>query len=367
MTLKLENPSRLPKEFIVFYCWQDQMEKKSHRYLIRDALNAAVGDVQNMLPDNLECNIKPDSDTAERAGSVAICDTILEKIGKSTIVIADVTPVLKIKTRKLYFPNPNVMMEIGYAAKALGWSRVNCIYNDAGCSPEHLPFDIRHRRLTNYTCATPADRKDALKKLTAILVAVITAAMQEIDRGEFKESLENTNATRKRDLRLLTDLLNTIHTPSLDNYIQTGMQDGYYDVNGFFWIGFEAIVCSSNFRFYDKKLERLIRELGGIWGRAEYISGLVLHPTGNPGQYGTKEHRYWTPEYEQKLNDMRSAFRALAGKLRAFLDYVHENYPEIDLTVTNEAAWKSNLPYIRGDMFDNDASARKTPTKKEAP
>jgi hypothetical protein len=249
-------------------------------------------------------------------------------------------------------------MEVGYAAKALGWSRVNCIYNDIGCSPEHLPFDIRHRRLTGYSCASLADRKEALKKLTVILVAVITATIQEIDRGEFKESLDNANTTRKRDIRLLTDLLNTIHTTSFDNYITEGQMDGYYEINGFFWIGFEAIVNSSNFRFYDKKLERLVRELAGIWGHTECISGLVLHPTGNPGQFRPKEHRYWTPEYERKIKDMRSSFLSLAGKMKAFLDYVHANYSEIDVVKTSEAAWKTNLPYIRGDMFEQTASER---------
>ena len=365
MTLRIDNPSRLPKEFIVFYCWQDQLEKKIHRFLIRDALNAAIAAVQDTLPDGLDCTITSDSDTANRAGSVAIFDTILEKICKSTIVIADVTPVLKIKKQKLYFPNPNVMMEIGYAAKTLGWSKVNCVYNDADCTPEHLPFDIRHRRLTGYTCKDAASKNEALKKLTGTLVAVITAAIQEIDRGDFNESLSSRDATKRRDLRLLTDLLQTIHTPSLDKYIQEGHLDGYYDINGFFWIGFEAIVCSSNFRFYDKKLEQLVNELWEVWRRAEYISGLVVHPTGHPGQYRPKEHRFWDAEYEKKLNEMRRAFKELPGKLNAFLDYVHANYVEIDLAQTNKAAWEANLPYIRGDMFEDSSSAKNKKAEKK--
>jgi hypothetical protein len=44
-------------------------------------------------------------------------------------------------------PNPNVMIELGYAARSRGWDRIIPIMNTSGgTSPEQLPFDLRHRR-----------------------------------------------------------------------------------------------------------------------------------------------------------------------------------------------------------------------------
>jgi hypothetical protein len=39
------------------------------------------------------------------------------------------------------------MIELGYAARAIGWERIICVMNTGyGHSPEELPFDLRARR-----------------------------------------------------------------------------------------------------------------------------------------------------------------------------------------------------------------------------
>jgi hypothetical protein len=43
-------------------------------------------------------------------------------------------------------PNPNVMLELGYAAHCLGWERIILVMNSFLGPPEGLPFDLRHRR-----------------------------------------------------------------------------------------------------------------------------------------------------------------------------------------------------------------------------
>ena len=123
MPLEIQDPKRLPKDFIVFYCWQDHLDKKLHRYLIRDALNAAIQRVQDELPDVVDCTLRQDSDTTGRAGSVEIANTILEKINASTMIVGDVTPVLFDESKKRAYPNPNVMLELGYGSRAIHMCR----------------------------------------------------------------------------------------------------------------------------------------------------------------------------------------------------------------------------------------------------
>lgn len=78
----------------------------------------------------------------------------------SDIFVADVTIIngdyLGRKT-----PNPNVLIELGYAIKSLDWNRIILLYNEDYGSIEEIPFDINHQRMTKYSLMgeTKADIK----------------------------------------------------------------------------------------------------------------------------------------------------------------------------------------------------------------
>lgn len=78
----------------------------------------------------------------------------------SDIFVADVTIIngdyLGRKT-----PNPNVLIELGYAIKSLDWNRIILLYNEDYGSIEEIPFDINHQRMTKYSLRgeTKADIK----------------------------------------------------------------------------------------------------------------------------------------------------------------------------------------------------------------
>jgi hypothetical protein len=46
------------------------------------------------------------------------------------VFVADVTPINAGSDHRLC-PNPNVLIELGYAVKALGWSRIVMVLNTA--------------------------------------------------------------------------------------------------------------------------------------------------------------------------------------------------------------------------------------------
>jgi hypothetical protein len=96
----------------------------------------------------IEEAIRYDSDTTGAAGSPDIAATIFEKVSLCEVAVFDVTPIsfLEGPPRKS-IPNPNVMIELGYAAHAIGWERIVTVMNTAfGGKPEELPFDVRSRR-----------------------------------------------------------------------------------------------------------------------------------------------------------------------------------------------------------------------------
>jgi len=58
MSLQIQNPAWLPRDICIFFCWQDHLDNKLHRFLIRDALNVAIGKLQSELPDGSDCILR---------------------------------------------------------------------------------------------------------------------------------------------------------------------------------------------------------------------------------------------------------------------------------------------------------------------
>jgi len=99
----------------VFYSWQSDTRAACNRTLIQDALEGALSDIRGMPTTHLEAVV--DRDTLGTPGSPDIATTILEKIDRSSAVIADVT-LIDGGSEGRRFPNPNVLLEVGYAIKS---------------------------------------------------------------------------------------------------------------------------------------------------------------------------------------------------------------------------------------------------------
>ena len=131
----------------VFYSWQSDLPNTSNRGFIEKALKKAVKEIA----DDESIDVEPviDRDTAGVGGSPEISGTIFEKIAKADVFVADVSIINKDeKGRKV--PNPNVLIELGYAFKALGHNKVILIMNTEFGGLELLPFDLRTRRVLTY-------------------------------------------------------------------------------------------------------------------------------------------------------------------------------------------------------------------------
>jgi len=127
----------------IFYSWQTDHPNNLNRGLIRSALDDAVGKINADLA--VEDAIRIDQDTQDTPGSPAITDTILRKIEECEVFVPDVTFVVG-SDEDRPSPNPNVMIEYGYALKVCGDQRIIPIFNTAFGDWEKLPFDMRHKR-----------------------------------------------------------------------------------------------------------------------------------------------------------------------------------------------------------------------------
>jgi len=187
----------------LFWSWQSDNHQPSGRYFVRDVLGALAEELNSEAedaerPDQSEDEAQGDSgrvsvdhDTLGVGGSPPIADTILRKIREAAVFLADVTPVGKTKGGK-FLPNPNVMIELGYALKVLEHRRIVLVMNQAeGGALKHLPFDLRHWRApVTYSLsrdATDEQREEVGTQLKASLRPLIDASLKEAVRARHEE------------------------------------------------------------------------------------------------------------------------------------------------------------------------------------
>src|SRR6185503_18585788 len=91
-----------------------------------------------------------DRDTAGVGGAPDIAGTIFKKIEGCDVFVADVS-IINAGSRKRATPNPNVLIELGFALRALGPERVVLVMNSNYGTLDKLPFDLKQRRVVVYS------------------------------------------------------------------------------------------------------------------------------------------------------------------------------------------------------------------------
>lgn len=169
----------------IFFSWQSDTANAVGRSMIEKCLERAIGQVQaDAEVDLADRELVMDKDTLDVPGSPPIADTIFSKIDKAAVFLSDLTYISR-RPNSGGIPNPNVLIEHGWALKSLGSRRVISVMNIAFGDPEEheLPFDLRHvRRPILYKCSPDAgseDRRNARDELTKHLVAALRAIFSD--------------------------------------------------------------------------------------------------------------------------------------------------------------------------------------------
>ena len=142
----------------IFFSWQSDLGKT--RNVIRWALDKAVRNLNRDVA--IDEALRVDEDTDGIAGWPEITSTILDKIERCEVFVADITPINGPRSSFRLSPNPNVLFELGYAlATGLGRIRIICVVNSSYL-PEsdikELPFDIRGSRPLSFSLDDPTNR-----------------------------------------------------------------------------------------------------------------------------------------------------------------------------------------------------------------
>jgi len=138
------------------------LPNNTNRGFIQECIERAVKAIGE---EKILLDIVIDRDTKDVAGTPDISSSIFNKIDVANIFIGDISIINSSATDRKT-PNPNVLIELGYAAKAIGWNNIICVFNAEYGIIEDLPFDLRFRRPLAYQITNKGNKAEDKKYLT---------------------------------------------------------------------------------------------------------------------------------------------------------------------------------------------------------
>jgi hypothetical protein len=171
----------------IFFSWQSSRRPREGRNLIERVLKIAIENLSKdaALEQAIRDGLDLDKDTKNVPGNPPIFDTILAKIDRAAIFVPDLTSVAKREDGQL-IPNPNVLIEYGWALKSIGYHRIVPVMNIGYGDPRtaSLPFDMAHLRFPmTYDLAEGASDADR-RSVRAALARELERALRTIFTSE---------------------------------------------------------------------------------------------------------------------------------------------------------------------------------------
>lgn len=175
----------------VFFAWQLDTPSNLNKNFIWRALQEATIELADHFQPELAP--RPEKDTEGVSGNPNIVETIFRRIRECSIFIADLTFVAEMPNGKKT-PNPNVLLELGYATRCIGWNRTILVMNSTAGGGSDLPFDMsQHRWPIEYKLTENTQVRD--KRYLCLKEALVAAL----------KACEASILTRARDMFLALD------------------------------------------------------------------------------------------------------------------------------------------------------------------
>lgn len=209
--------------FKIFYSWQSDIST------IRAFIRKVIDDAISLLDEIETIEAERDEATKGLTGSPNIVESIYKKIESCDLFIADITSCYRgVYRENKMSPNPNVLLELGFAAKCLDWGRVICFCNSD--NDNSYPFDIAQNRITSFSLENNNPDKES-KRLAKIIhdnVITLQSNGPRVKNGQAFHIVGSYNPdTRKverklvfRDLKNLRD-----YNDKTDQFIQLARKE----------------------------------------------------------------------------------------------------------------------------------------------
>lgn len=332
----------------IFYSWQSDLPRDTNQNLIRHTIQEAITHSEETIINYI---FKLDEATRSLTGSPDIPASIFNKIDNCDIFICDVTTINNSEQINRKVPNPNVLIELGYAIATIGWERIIMVFNKKfGDFTTELPFDLEKRRLTTYSVADKADKsgKNNLKS------SFVEAFKLIIDKNPIKKRTRIDKSPgeikRIKDIQNISNLFKQIHIPTIDEFID----EMPYKMIGrifWFWEGFRKVFESNSFYIFDEATREHLTNFRISWGKT---FNFPMHY--NAGQ-GGKDYFCYIPmdrfpneKSEKDYNELESEIYNLKILFRDLLIYIREKYVEIDIDELSDVAIQTYIEFEKESL-----------------
>jgi hypothetical protein len=206
----------------VFWSWQSDTPRSAGKDFIRECLDLVADSIGNDTDLDLPERPEIDQDTQDVAGTPEVVRTILEKIKSASVFIADVSFVNSANNGKRV-PNPNVMLELGYAMHVLDSQQIILLMNLEQGGQSHLPFDLgMYRWPITYRLNRAAGderRLEAQSDLYDALRPAIAASLQYASQNRRPHTDRNIQALSEEKTAFETRWLEFMHTHAARHHV----------------------------------------------------------------------------------------------------------------------------------------------------
>lgn len=332
----------------IFYSWQSDLPRDTNQKAISTCIKTAFIAIEE---NDESTHLIYDEATREEAGSPDIPATIFNKISGADTFICDVTTINQSETAKRKTPNPNVLIELGFAISILGWERIIMVFNkNFGDFPNDLPFDLDKRRITSFTIASKSDKNGKLDLTSKLTSAIETIIKKNPARPSDSNTKSEKDIKREKDIANLRILMSCIHIPTFDLFT-ADLPHRILERIFFFWYSFEGNYDSNTFHIYDKTLNEKLKHLRISWGNS-LSYGQLFHASGSSKYYNLylPMDVFTDAKSEESFNELTEETLKLREIFKELIIYIRDNYLEVDLNELSDKAIQNYIDYTKESL-----------------
>lgn len=307
----------------VFFSWQSDIPEL--RSYLTERLISVIKELEKAYPDK---KLILDMDTRNCSGSQDIHKVVFKKIYNCSIFIADVS-ITNVTSIEKKLPNSNVMIELGFAIRSVGWDRIIQLFDEETWKPEQLPFDIRSHEDLVFSRTKNINKKeitDFENKLKEKLKKIIDENPPRF--CEYGYSVEELR--RMNDISTIEVFLRSIPIASIDAFIQDMPYKFNKKVLGIFE-EFEYSFKSNSFYLFDGKIKRIFNKFYESWNKClSYGRCFVFNTKTN---YFIFTDNPYDPYQDSDNEELTENIRIFQKSFKKLLEEIRINWPEVSLLI----------------------------------
>ncbi|CAK8712575.1 hypothetical protein GKODMF_04150 [Candidatus Electrothrix gigas] len=320
----------------VFFSWQSDSPSKTNLGFIEDCLKKAV----RQIAQENSTVITVDRDTKNVGGSPAIVDTIFQKIRSCDVFVWDATIT---NNSPRYSPNPNVLIELGYAFAIVGEGRIIGVINEInGIGPDKFPFDLAHRRwpirykLDESDPVFSQTKKDEKDNLIKIFKKALQDALKEPKGGINENDI---------DFYIAKTLWGIIDSEWFKNYLEYKKNNIQYDESKYRDVIAEYIHIATKHenQFVEEELKSIHDALLHALNKYLWIAATEMVPThGNNKAFvinvkDLARSKGWIENYDEmyaeEVKKLKDGIDTIEKAWHSYILKLRSKFPEITYNV----------------------------------